>query len=405
MPKFAYKAQLTATGAEVEGIEEAESKLELARKFKDDGKLLLTATEITSRTINLDRINAMLSRVDLKEKIVFARNLATMIAAGLPLARAMSIFIKQTKNPKLKEVLVSISDDLTKGTPLSDAMGKYPDIFPSVFVSMVRAGEESGGLVEALNVVGSQMEKTYTLKKKVKGAMIYPAVVLSVMIAVGVLMMIYIVPSLASAFLEMGTELPVMTKVIIGISEFFQNEWHFALLLIAFFAGGFWAFQRTMTGKRIIHFTILKLPIFGGLVQQFNSALATRTLSSLISAGVDIVRAIEITQDVLTNVYYKESLEEAKAGIQKGVPLSKTFVTHPEIYPVMVGDMMEVGEETGKLSDMLMKIATFYESEVDTATADMSKLIEPLLMIVIATFVGIFAYSMITPMYSLMDAI
>lgn len=405
MPRFAYKAQLAATGAEIEGIEEAENKLELARRFKDDGKILLTAAEITSRTINLDRINAMLSRVDLKEKIVFTRNLATMIAAGLPLARAMSIFIKQTKNPKLKQVLVTISDDLTKGTPLSDAMEKFPDVFPTVFVSMVRAGEESGGLVDALNVVGSQMEKTYTLKKKVKGAMIYPAVVLSVMITVGALMMVYIVPGLAGTFLEMGVELPFMTKVVIGISDFIQNQWYLAILLVLFFAGGFWAFGRTDAGKRTLHFVVLKLPIFGKLVQEFNAALATRTLSSLISAGVDIVRGIEITQDVLTNVYYKKSLDEAKAGIQKGVPLSHAFITHPELYPVMVGDMMEVGEETGKLSDMLMKIATFYEEEVDTATADMSKLIEPLLMVLIATFVGIFAYSMITPMYSLMDTI
>jgi type IV pilus assembly protein PilC len=390
---------------EIEGIEEAENKLELSRRLKDDGKMLLTATEIKAGTINIDRINAFLSRVSLKEKIDFARNLATMVAAGLPLARAMQIFIKQTKNPKLKQILVALTDDLTKGMPLSDAMEKHGDTFPAVFVSMVRAGEESGGLVEALNVVGAQMEKTYTLKKKVKGAMIYPAVVLSVMVAVGVLMMLYIVPGLASAFQEMGSELPTMTKIVIGISEFIQNQWQFAILLVAFAVGSFWAFQRTEVGARTIDFVIIRLPIFGKLVQEFNSALATRTLSSLISAGVDIVRGIEITKDVLSNVYYKASLDEAKSGIQKGVPLSQTFIAHPEIYPVMVGDMMEVGEETGKLSDMLIKIAVFYEGEVETATADMSKLIEPLLMIVIATFVGIFAYAMITPMYSLMNTI
>jgi type IV pilus assembly protein PilC len=405
MSKFAYKAQLVATGAEIEGIEEADSKLDLSRKLKDEGKMLLTATEIKSGTINLDRINALLSRVDLKEKINFARNLATMVAAGLPLARAMQIFIKQTKNPKLKVALVSITDDLNKGTPLSDAMQKHSGIFPPVFVSLVRAGEESGGLVEALNVVGGQMEKTYTLKKKVKGAMIYPAVVLGVMITVGVLMMVYIVPGLASTFKDMGAELPKMTKIVIGISDFLQNQWYLAILLAAFGFGGFWAFERTEFGKRVIHFSVLKLPIFGKLVQEFNSALATRTLSSLISAGVDIVRAIEITQDVLVNVYYRATLEQAKVDVQKGIPLSQTFKNNSNIYPIMVGDMMEVGEETGKLSDMLMKIASFYEEEVDAATSDMSKLIEPLLMVVIAVFVGIFAYSMIMPMYSLMDSI
>jgi type IV pilus assembly protein PilC len=405
MPKFVYKAQLIATGVELEGTEEAENKLDLARRLKDEGKMLLTATEITSSTLNIDRINAFLSRVDLKEKIQFARNLATMLAAGLPLARAMSIFIRQTKNPKLKQVLVSISDDINKGMPLSDAMAKFPKIFPSIFIAMVRAGEESGGLVEALNVVGGQMEKTYMLKKKVKGAMIYPAVVLCVMIAVGVLMMIYIVPGLAGSFKEMNVELPMMTKIVIGVSDFLQNEWYFAILLVVFSAGALWSFQRTQIGKHVIHWAVLRLPIFGNLAQEFNSALATRTLSSLISAGVDIVRALEITKEVVTNVHYKATLEQARANVQKGVPLSQTFTRHTDIYPVMVGDMAEVGEETGKLSDMLLKIAVFYEGEVDAATNDMSKLIEPILMIVIATFVGIFAYSMITPMYSLMNNI
>ena len=405
MPKFVYKAQLIATGVELEGTEEAENKLDLARQLKDEGKMLLTATEITSSTLNIDRINAFLSRVDLKEKIQFARNLATMLAAGLPLARAMSIFIRQTKNPKLKQVLVSISDDINKGMPLSDAMAKFPNIFPSIFIAMVRAGEESGGLVEALNVVGGQMEKTYMLKKKVKGAMIYPAVVLCVMIAVGVLMMIYIVPGLAGSFKEMNVELPMMTKIVIGVSDFLQNEWYFAILLVVFSAGALWSFQRTQIGKHVIHWAVLRLPIFGNLAQEFNSALATRTLSSLISAGVDIVRALEITKEVVTNVHYKATLEQARANVQKGVPLSQTFTRHTDIYPVMVGDMAEVGEETGKLSDMLLKIAVFYEGEVDAATNDMSKLIEPILMIVIATFVGIFAYSMITPMYSLMNNI
>ncbi len=405
MSKFVYKAQLIATGAEVDGTEEAENKLELAKRLKDEGKLLLTAEEIGTGGFNLDRINALLSTVDLKEKILFARNLATMIAAGLPLARAMQIFIKQTKNPKLKSILISITNDINKGMALSDAMQKFASVFPPVFVSMVRAGEESGGLVEALNVVGGQMEKTYYLKKKVKGAMIYPAVIFCVMIAVGVLMMMYVVPGLAQTFREANTAMPPLTSLIINISDFIQHQWFISILLVFFAVGAFWAFQRTEFGKKIIDFLVIRLPIFGKLVKEYNSALATRTLSSLISAGVDILHAIEIVEDVLSNIYYKYTLEGAKVDIQKGIPLSQTFIQHPELYPVMVGDMMEVGEETGKLSDMLMKIATFYEEEVDAATSDMSKLIEPILMVMIASFVGIFAYAMITPMYSLMNNI
>ena len=405
MPKYTYKAQLMATGSEMEGIAEASDKFELAKNIKAEGKLLLTATEITAGSFNMDKINSYLSRVQLHEKIIFARNLATMIQAGLPLSRALQIFLKQTQNPKFREVLRSLIEDINKGTSLSDSMAKFPKVFEPVFISMVRAGEESGGLVEALNVVGGQMEKTYTIKKKVKGAMMYPAMVLLVMCVVGVLMMLYVVPGLAASFKDVGAKLPPLTQVVINISDFLQNDSLLAALFVIIAVGLFWWYKSTVFGARSIAWTILRAPVFGKLAKEFNAALATRTLSSLISAGVDIVHAIDITKDVVTNVFYKETLEQAKTDVQKGVPLSKVFVEHPEIYPVMVGDMMEVGEETGQLSGMLLKIAVFYEEEVSQATEDMSKLIEPLLMAIIAVFVGIFAVAMITPMYSLMQNI
>lgn len=405
MPTYTYKAQLLATGAEIEGTAEAADKLDLARNIKAEGKLLLTATEKSGRSFNMDKINAYLSKIDLREKIVFSRNLATMIQAGLPISRALQIFYKQTQNPKFREVLRSLIDDINKGTALSDAMRKFADVFPPVFISMVHAGEESGGLVEALNTVGGQMEKTYTITKKVKGAMMYPIIVFSVMMGVGVLMMIYVVPGLSSTFKEMNVELPPLTKIIIGVSDFLQNDLILFLLSIAGLIGAFVWFKRTPFGGRAIDWTVLRLPVFGKLVREFNAALATRTLSSLISAGVDIVHAISITKDVVSNVYYKDTLVEAGENVQKGVPLSKVFTEHPEIYPVMVGDMMEVGEETGGLSDMLKKIAIFYEEEVDNATENMSKIVEPMLMVIIAIFVGIFAIGMITPMYKLMDSI
>jgi len=405
MPKYTYKAQLAATGEEMEGVAEAADKLELARTIKSEGKLLLTATELSDKAFNMDKINAMLSRVDLRQKILFARNLATMIQAGLPLSRALQIFLKQTQNPKFRQVLTSLVEDINKGTSLSDAMVKYPDIFEAVFVSMVRAGEESGGLVDALNVVGGQMEKTYTLKKKVKGAMMYPAMVMLVMVIVGVLMMIYVVPGLAASFKEAGAELPPLTKIVMAISDFLQNDSLLAGLGTVIFVGLVWWWKGTKSGNRTIAWSVTRAPVFGKLAKEFNSAIITRTLSSLISAGVDIVHAIEITTDVTSNIFYKETLNTAKSDVQKGVPLSSVFIAHPELYPIMVGDMMEVGEETGQLSGMLLKIASFYEEEVDQATEDMSKLIEPLLMALIAVFVGIFAVAMITPMYSLMQTI
>jgi type IV pilus assembly protein PilC len=249
------------------------------------------------------------------------------------------------------------------------------------------------------------MEKTYTIQKKVKGAMMYPAVITVVMIAVGVLMMIYVVPGLAQTFKEAGVALPTLTRIFIAIAEFLQNESLFAGLIAVTVIGAFFGFGKTRIGERVYALLVLKMPIFGTLIKEYNSAIVTRTLSSLISAGVDIVRAIDITHDVAGNIFYKETLRSARENVQKGIPLSQTFTKNAHIYPVMVGDMMEVGEETGQLSPMLKKIAQFYESEVDQATADMSKLIEPLLMVMIASFVGLFAVAMITPMYSIMTTI
>ncbi len=405
MSKFHYKAQLLATGAEIEGEGEAKDKFELAKNLKVEGKVLFSAKEITGAKWNMDRINAKLTRVELKDKILFANNLATMVQAGLPLSRALAIILKQTQNPKLKLILTDISESITKGMTLSDSLARHADVFPAVFISMVRAGEESGGLVEALSVVGAQMEKTYTIQKKVKGAMMYPAVITVVMIAVGVLMMVYVVPGLAQTFKEAGVALPMLTRVFIAIAEFLQNESVFAALIAAGVAGGFYGFGKTRVGGRTYALLALKMPIFGKLIKEYNSAIVTRTLSSLISAGVDIVRAIDITRDVAGNIFYKDTLQEARENVQKGIPLSQTFTKNAHIYPVMVGDMMEVGEETGQLSPMLKKIAQFYEAEVDQATADMSKLIEPLLMVMIASFVGLFAVAMITPMYSIMTTI
>ncbi len=404
MPTYKYKAT-TTDGATVEGVAEAKDKFELARNMRMEGKNLLTATEQSGHKWNMDRINAFLSRVDLREKIDMTKNLATMIEAGVSVARGLQILLKQTKNPKLIQIFRSLSDDIQKGTPLSSALEKYSSDFPPVMTAMIRSGEESGSLVDSLNVVGGQMEKTYNLRKKIKGAMIYPAVVMFVMITVGVLMMIFVVPGLASTFKEANLALPPLTAAIIAISEFIQFNGILSLLIFITFVTAFIMFKRTRVGTRAVDWASTHVPVFGGLVKEFNAAIITRTLASLIAAGVDIVRAITITRDVAENSFYKESLTTAEENIQKGIPLSKIFVERPDLYPIMVGDMMEVGEETGRLSDMLKKIATFYEAEVDNATADLSKLLEPVLMVIIAAFIGLFAYAMITPMYSILETI
>ena len=403
--RFTYKA-IGPGGEKISNSAEAKDKFDLARELKVSGKLLIFAEEDGRNTaINMASINALLSRVTMQDKIIFARNLSAMVHAGLSLSRGMNILERQTKNEKFKKILRTVGDDIKKGSSLGDSMKKHPSAFSSLFVAMVRAGEESGSLATSLKLVGSQMEKSYNLQKKIKGALVYPAIIMIAMVIVGALMMIFVVPTLTSAFKELSAELPLSTRSIIFVSDvliahtalIFFGLTALVLLLVAFF--------RTQKGKRGLDFTFLRIPIIGTLVKKTNSARTTRTLSSLLSSGVDIVEALGITRDVLQNSYYKEVVAEAQEGIQKGRPLSSSFIKVEGLYPIMVGEMMEVGEETGQLSAMLLEIADFYEGEVEEATKNMATIIEPFLMIVVGAVVGFFAIAMISPTYSLLNNI
>ncbi len=279
------------------------------------------------------------------------------------------------------------------------------DVFSPLFVSMVKSGEESGNLAGSLKVVSIQMEKTYQLTKKIRGALMYPAVIFCIMIIIGVLMLIYVVPTLTSTFIGLGVKLPASTQFIITLSDFLKN--HYALtafglifiVLLLYLAG------KSKKGRRFFDYIGLRIPVMGTIVKEINAARTARTLSSLLSSGVDIVVAIEVTRDVLQNSYYKEVLEKAQTTIQKGEPMSTIFIENDKLYPIFVGEMMSVGEETGKMADMLLGVAVFYEDEVDQKTKDMSTIIEPVLMVFMGVAVGFFAISMIAPTYSLVDAI
>jgi len=405
MTRFNYKTQ-NNTGKIETGVIEATDKFSLAAQFKNEGKIVISIDEFKQKDyLKLEVLNEMLSRIKLQDKIIFARNLSAMINAGLSLSRALGVLERQSTNLKFKKVLQSLTYNISKGKSLSDGMKEFPKVFPPLFVSMVGAGEESGNLADSLLIVGNQLEKTYLLKKKIKGAMIYPAIVISAMIIIAILMFIFVVPTLSETFKSMNVELPMSTTIIIGISEFLANHGILALLIAVIVVTVLVILFRTPKGKRYGELTLLHLPIFSKLVKESNSARTARTLSSLLSAGVDVVEAISITKSVVQNSFYKDVLTAAGENVQKGIALSAIFMENSNLYPVLVGEMIEVGEETGKLSDMLLRVAEFYENEVDTATRDLSTIIEPILMVVIGAGVGFFAVSMITPMYSIMSGI
>lgn len=410
MPKFKYKVReqnWAETGAkEVSGEIEAVDRTAAAADLRSSGKIVIVLDEVSEGdSLKTKAFGAIFSSVKTQELVVFAHNLNTMMTAGLPLSRAMSILERQTKNKALKKTIASLIDEIGRGSTLSAGMQKFPKIFSPLFVSMVRAGEESGGLSQALEVVGNQLEKSYLLKKKIKGAMIYPSVVLTALVGIGILMFIYVVPTLSATFKELHTELPLSTRIIIGLSDFLANHIVIALGTILGAVGFFVAALRTKAGRRMFEFSIFRLPVVGDLVRESNAARTARTLSSLLSSGVGMLEAITITEDVMQNSYYKDAMRIAGEKAQKGIPLSTVFIEQDKIYPPLVGDMVEVGEETGKLAEMLFNLAVFYENEVDDATKNMSTIIEPVLMLVIGGSVGFFAISMISPMYSVMGNI
>lgn len=404
MTTFTYKA-INAEGKEYEGVKEAPDKFSLYRDIKKEGGQVLSSSEVhTQKFFSASFSMPFSGKVKTHDKIVFARNLSSMIEAGLPITRAISIMGRQSKG-QFKKILTSLEEEISKGVTLSEAMKAYPEVFSTLFVSMVRAGEESGNLILALKNISNQMEKTYQLNKKIKGAMMYPAVIFSLMAVIGVLMMVYMVPTLTETFKGLGIKLPLSTRIIIGISDIMKN--YFLVMIggvIALCAGVYYGLK-TEKGKRLSDYVAIHTPVIGDIVKQVNSARTARTLSSLISSGVDIVVAISVTKEVIQNTYYKAVLDNIEQVIQKGELMSAIFLKHEDLYPIFVGEMVSVGEETGKIGDMLVGVAQFYEDEVDQKTKDMSSVIEPVLMIVIGAAVGIFAISMLAPTYSLADAI
>ncbi len=404
--KFEYQAKNT-DGTIERGEREAADKFTLAHEMKKEGKLLLIAksSEKTNPLLNIFSISFSFGNVPVEDKIVFARNLAAMVHAGVGLTRAMSILEKQTERENFKKIISDINETITKGSTLSESLRKYPKIFSEFFVALVRVGEETGRLSESLKEVTSYMEKTTQLVRKIKGVMIYPSIVVCVIILIGILMLTYVVPTLTSTFKEMKADLPASTKFIIAVSDALSQHTALIFSLLAVFIALMIIFVKSKIGGRIIDIVLLKIPVVGKIVKEVNAARTARTLSSFFSAGVSVSQSLKIVEDVLQNHLYKEVMANARAGIEEGKPLSLFFKEATNLYPSIVGEMVAVGEETGTSGEMFKSIADFYEEEVDRKTKDLSTIIEPVIMVFVGTAVGFFALAMISPIYSLSDKI
>ncbi|MEX2013759.1 MAG: type II secretion system F family protein, partial [Parcubacteria group bacterium] len=383
---------------------EVKNRFDIYGVIREEGGSVVSIKEVKSFA-SFIALDSLLGGITTHQKITFAKNLGLMMKASLSVTRALSVMGKQSRSRPFKKLLADLEADVSHGKTLSESLNKRPKVFSHLFVSMIKAGEESGNVSGSLGIVANQMEKSYLLAKKVRGALIYPAVIIAVMIILAILLLIFMVPTLTATFKGLGVELPLSTRVLIYLSNFLVNNTLAVVAGFVLLAVLTVSFLRSSAGRHLKDNVSLRLPVIGTMIKEFESARSTHTLSSLLSSGVEIVIALDVTIDVMQNHLYKEALTEVRAAIEKGEPMSSVFVEHEYLYPLFVGEMVAVGEETGKIAEMLMGVASFYENEVDQKTKDLSTIIEPVLMIIIGIGVGIFAISMLAPTYSLVDYI
>ncbi len=404
------KANYTAksySGEIKSGQVNVKNERELAIQLRSEGFVLTSfnkAEKENGEGIEIKFLDRFFG-IPLSEKMMFTRNLSVMIASGLPLSKALKNLSLQTKNKKFIKVLAAIQEGVQSGNPFSDGLAKFPAIFSELFVNMVRVGETGGNLEEVLVILADQLEKEHDILRKVRGALVYPAVIVVAMAGIGVLMMIFVVPQITKIFADMNIELPPLTKFVLGLSTLLVNYWLLTIVAMIALAVGLKIFSVTPIGKKIGSLVSINLPLIGNIVIKLNCARFCRIYSSLLKSGVSVTKSLEILSRTLGNFYYKRILIKATEDVQKGINLSKIIYAEKKIFPVLVPQMIEVGEETGKTEEVLAKLAEFYEAEVSQITQNLSSIIEPILMMFIGGAVGVFAVSVIKPMYSIMENI
>lgn len=355
----------------------------------------------------IEKINDFLltlSKVSLKEKLFFAQHLRLMLKSGISLSKAAKTLSKQTSNKYFAKILDDVAESVEKGASFSESIKPHRKVFGDVFISMIQAGEVSGKLEEVLDQIFIQMKKEHTLMSKVKGALTYPAVILFAMTVIGTFMFTVIVPKITASFTEMHADLPLPTIIIIKLSNALQKHGLVSAIIVIIFVISFFKIIKTKKGKYYFDLFLLKMPIIAPIMKKINLARFARNISSLLKTDIMIIKAFQITADVLGNVHYKNALLDMSQKIKKGDKLSEVVETYPHLFSPIVAQMIAVGEETGELDSILIELAEFYEEEVDQIMDNLPSIIEPLLILVLGVAVGGVAVAIIMPMYTLGDA-
>ncbi len=400
MPNFKYVAY-SKEGKEVKGTIEAADKDEAVYKLKEEGQMVVSVDKGSAldQDLNLSFGKKKASTRDLS---VFCRQFVSISTAGVAIVDALEMLGDQTENKALQEAIYNVKASVQKGDTLANSMRRQDGIFPPMMVNMVEAGESSGSLEVAFERMAIQFEKSTKIKSLVKKSMIYPIALTVIVIGVVVVMMILVIPTFSDMYADMGQELPAITRFVVALSDFIVGKWYILIAIIVVAVIAIKAFVATDTGKYVKADLGMKMPIFGKLTVKSASAQFARNLSTLTAAGISMVDALEIVAKTMSNLRFKDAVLEAKEKVTQGRPLSEPLKASA-VFPNMIIHMIGIGEETGNMDDMLITAATYYEEEVEVATEQVSAVIEPLLIVVMAGIVGTIIMAVLIPMFGMYD--
>ncbi len=400
MPRFSYQA-VNAEGKTLNGFMEGTSRDAVSEELNRQG---LHSNHVTLDTTSGKAKFALFKpKVKLKDLVIFTRQLSTMVAAGVPLLRSLTTLQNQSDNPTMKKVVSQIVLDVQGGAQLADSLEKHPEVFSDIYVNMVRAGESAGIVDDILKRLATQVEKTASMHKKIKSASTYPMVLLTLTMVAFFGLMIFVIPQIGGILRDLGgpdAKLPAMTLAMMSLSDFLVNYWY---IIIIVFVGSIFALKRyikTSSGKLVLHKFVLKVPVLNTLIMKISVARFTRTFSALIGAGVSVVEALNVTARAIGNQVYQKAIEEACQKIVNGQQLSQALEGN-KLFPGIVSQMLAVGEETGQTDTVLVKVAEFYEEEVDVTIDGLSSILEPVMIVIMGGMVGVIAANVMGPIASL----
>jgi type IV pilus assembly protein PilC len=398
--KFNYIA-VTKSGFRVNGSVESTSENEVLRMIKSNGYLPVSI----ERDIESEAKFEILSKkVKKKDLAVFCRQFYTMLDAGINIVNSLDILSAQTENKTLKKAISDVAENVQKGVTLSEAMKMHPKVFPTILINMVEAGEVSGNLDTILERMAVHFEKENKTENKVRSSMVYPIVLMIVSVVVVIFMLIFILPTFVGMFEGSDTPLPLPTQILIGLSELLQSYWYIFIGIVALLVFGITSYINSENGRRLYDGMKLKLPIIKGTTAKIVTSRFTRTLSTLMSSGIPLLRSMEVVSRVVNNKVVEDKLISGIEDIRRGVPLSR-MIKDIEIFPPMVDSMVRIGEESGALDDILLKTADFYDEEVDAALTRLTSMLEPLMIVFMALIIGFIVIAMYLPMFEVINTI